>query len=55
MEYGQHVMEAELIKDNDYIIACKGRKKKVNFWQMKAHKYADLLEEVDKNIHYLKQ
>jgi len=43
MEYGQHVMEAELMKDNDYIVACKGRKEEVNFWQMKANKYADHL------------
>jgi len=32
MEYGQHIMEAELMKDNNYIIACKGRKEEVNFW-----------------------
>jgi len=55
MEYGQHIMEAELMKDNNYIIACKGRKEEANFWQMKANKYADLLEDVDENVHYLKQ
>jgi len=25
-------MEAELMKDDDYIVACKGRKEEVNFW-----------------------
>jgi len=30
MEYGQHVMEAKLMKDDDYIIACKGRKEEAN-------------------------
>jgi len=55
IEYGQHVMEAELMKDNDYVIACKGRKEEVNFWQVKANKYADQLEDMDENVHYLKQ
>ena len=55
MEYGQHIMEAELMKDNDYIVACKGRKEEVNFWQAKANKYADQLEDADKTICYLKQ
>jgi len=55
MEDGQHVMEAELMMDDDYIIACKGRKEEENFWKMKANKYADLLKEVDKNVHNLKQ
>jgi len=32
MEYGQHVMEAKLMKDVNYIIACKGRKEEANFW-----------------------
>jgi len=32
MEYGRHVMEAELMKDDDYVIACKGRKEEANFW-----------------------
>jgi len=32
MEYGQHVMEAKLMKDDNYVIACKGRKEEVNFW-----------------------
>jgi len=48
-------MEAKLMKDDDYIIACKGRKEEANFWQAKANKYADQLEDVDKNICYLKQ
>jgi len=52
MEYGQHVMEVELMKDDDYIVACKERKEEANFQQMKANKYADLLKDVDKNIHY---
>jgi len=25
-------MEAKLMKDDDYIVACKGRKEEVNFW-----------------------
>jgi len=48
-------MEAELMKDNDYVIACKGRKEEVNFWWAKANKYADQLEDADETIHYLKQ
>jgi len=32
-------MEAELMKDDNYIIACKGRKEEANFWQAKANKY----------------
>jgi len=32
MEYSQHIMEAELMKDDDYIVACKGRKEEANFW-----------------------
>ena len=32
MEYGQHVMEAKLMKDDDYVVACKGRKEEANFW-----------------------
>ena len=48
-------MEAKLMKDDNYVIACKGRKEEVNFWWTKANKYADLLEDMDKNIHYLKQ
>jgi len=32
MEYGRYNMEAELMKDDDYIVACKGRKEEVNFW-----------------------
>jgi len=55
MEYGQHIMEAKLMKDNDYIIAGRERKEEANFWQMKANKYTDILEEADKNVHYLKQ
>ena len=54
MEYGWHIMEAKLMKDNNYIIACKGRKEEANVWKMKANKYTDLLEEADKNIRYLK-
>jgi len=48
-------MEAELMKDNDYIIACKGRKKEAKFWQVKANKYADQLEDTDKTVCYVKQ
>ena len=55
MEYSWHVMEAKLMKDDDYVIACKGRKEEANFWQMKANKYAGLLEEADENVCYLKQ
>jgi len=55
MEYGWYIMEAELMKDNDYIVACKGRKEEANFWWMKANKYTDLLEDADENVHYLKQ
>jgi len=55
MEYGQHVMEAKLMKDNNYIIACKGRKEEANFLRAKANKYADQLEDTDKTVHYLKQ
>jgi len=43
------------MKDNNYVVACKGRKKEANFWQMKANKYTDLLEEADENAHYKKQ
>jgi len=25
-------MEAEFMKDDDYFIACKGRKEEANFW-----------------------
>jgi len=25
-------MEAELMKDDNYIVACKGMKEEVNFW-----------------------
>jgi len=32
MEYGRHIMEAELMKDDDYVVACKGRKEEANFW-----------------------
>jgi len=55
MEYSQHIMEAKLMKDDNYVIACKGRKEEVNFWQAKANKYADQLEDTDETIHYLKQ
>jgi len=41
MEYGQHIMEAKLMKDDDYIVACKGRKEEANFWLSKSNKYAD--------------
>ena len=30
MEYSRHVMEAELMKDDDYIVACKGRKEEAS-------------------------
>jgi len=43
------------MKDDDDIIACKGRKEEVNFWQAKANKYADQLEDADETIRYLKQ
>jgi len=55
MKYGQHIMEAKLMKDNDYIIACKGRKEEAKFWRAKANKYTDQLEDADENICYLKQ
>jgi len=55
MEYGQHIMEAKLMKGDDYVVACKGRKKEANFWQAKANKYADQLEDANETIHYLKQ
>ena len=55
MEYSQHIMEAELMKDNNYVIACKGRKEDANSWQAKANKYADQLEDMDETVHYLKQ
>jgi len=48
-------MEAKLMKDDDYIVACKGRKEEVSFWWMKANKYTDLLEDADGNVCYLKQ
>jgi len=32
MEYSQHVMETKLMKDDDYVVACKGRKEEANFW-----------------------
>jgi len=31
MEYSQHIMEAELMKDDNYIVASKGRKEEANF------------------------
>jgi len=43
------------MKGDDYVVACKRRKKEANFWQMKANKYTALLEEADENVHYLKQ
>jgi len=43
------------MKDNNYVIACKGRKEEVNFWQAKANKYADQLEDMDETVCYLKQ
>jgi len=48
-------MEVELMKDDDYIIACKGRKEEANFWRVKANKYANQLEDVDETICYSKQ
>jgi len=48
-------MEAELMKNNNYIVACKGRKEEVTFWQVKANKYADQVEDPDETICYLKQ
>jgi len=55
MEYSRHIMEAKLMKDDDYVVAGKGRKEEVNFWQAKANKYANQLEDVDKAVRYLKQ
>jgi len=43
------------MKDDDYVVACKGRKEEANFWQAKANKYADQLEDGDKTVCYLKQ
>jgi len=43
------------MKDDDYVIAGKGRKEEVNFWQAKANKYTDQLEDTDEAVHYLKQ
>jgi len=48
-------MEAKLMKNNDYIVACKGRKEEANFWQAKANKYANQLEDTDETVCYLKQ
>jgi len=54
MEYGQHVMEAKLMKDDNCVVACKGGKEEVNFWQVKANKYTDQLEDTEETVCYLK-
>jgi len=43
------------MKDDDYVVACKGRKEEANFWQAKANKYTNQLEDMDETVHYLKQ
>ena len=53
MEYGHHIMEAEFTKDSDYAIASRLRQEEAEFWQKKATRCMDDLDEAEVHIHHL--
>ena len=50
MEYGRHVMEAELTKDDDYVVARDRRKEESDYWRVKAARYVEDLDKMDEHV-----
>jgi hypothetical protein len=53
MDYGLHVMEAEFTKDGEYAAASRLRQEESEFWQKKATRYMDELDEAEAHIRHL--
>ena len=53
MEYGRHVMEAELTKDEKYLATYQERKEEMDFWKSRANRYLNKLEDVEAEVHRL--
>ena len=53
MEYGQHVMEAELTKDKEYLATYQERKEEMDFWKSRANRYLDELEDAEAEVRRL--
>ena len=52
MEYGQHVMDAELTKDKEYLATYQEREE-MDFWKSRANRYLDELEDAEAEVHRL--
>ena len=50
MEYGRHVMEAELTKDEEYLATYQERKEEMDFWKLRANRYLDELEDTEAEV-----
>ena len=53
MEYGRHVMEAELTKDEEYLATYQERKEEMDFWKSRANRYLDELEDAEAEVRRL--
>ena len=53
MEYGRHIMEAELTKDEEYSTTYQERKEEMDFWKSRANRYLDELEDAEAEVHRL--
>jgi hypothetical protein len=53
VDYGQHIMQAEFLMDNTFIAVKCLMEEEENFWQKKATRYMDDLDDVEAHIHHL--
>ena len=53
MEYSQHIMEAELTKDEEYLTTYQERKEEMDFWKLRANRYLNELEDMEAEVHRL--
>jgi hypothetical protein len=53
MEYGQHIMEAEFVRDDEYVAAQCQRQEDTEYWRIKANKIQEDLGEADDYIRSL--
>ena len=47
MEYGRHIMEAEFVRDDEYVAARRQRQEDADYWRIKANKAQEDLGEAD--------
>ena len=53
MEYGRHLMEADFAREDDYVAVVEQRRDDREYWQKRASKYVDDLDDADASIRRL--